>query len=41
MVNVLELEQSQVSNQLKVSKKYGIVDFKKDKKMSFYYIKDD
>lgn len=41
MVNVLELEQSHVSHQLRVLKKYGIVDFKKDKKMSFYYIKDE
>ncbi len=41
MVNVLELEQSYVSHQLRVLKKYGIVDFKKDKKMSFYYIKDE
>ncbi|PLY07304.1 MAG: transcriptional regulator [Arcobacter sp.] len=40
MVNVLELPQSHVSHQLKVLRKYGIVDFKKDKKMSFYYIKD-
>jgi len=41
MVNILELQQSHVSHQLRVLKKYGIVDFKKDKKMSFYYIKDN
>lgn len=41
MVNVLKLPQSHVSHQLKVLRKYGVVDFNKDKKMSFYYIKDD
>lgn len=41
MVNVLELPQSHVSHQLRTLRRYGIVDFKKDKKMSFYYIKDD
>ena len=41
MVNVLEIPQSHVSHQLRILRKYGIVDFKKDKKMSFYYIKDD
>lgn len=40
MVNLLELPQSHVSHQLRTLRKYGIVDFKKDKKMSFYYIKD-
>lgn len=39
MVNVLEIPQSHVSHQLRILRKYGIVDFKKDKKMSFYYIK--
>ncbi|MBU3015618.1 metalloregulator ArsR/SmtB family transcription factor [Poseidonibacter lekithochrous] len=41
MVNVLGIPQSHVSHQLRTLKKYGIVDFKKDKKMSFYYIKDE
>lgn len=41
MVNLLEIPQSHVSHQLRVLKRYGIVDFKKDKKMSFYYIKDE
>lgn len=41
MVNLLKLPQSHVSHQLRVLKKYNIVDFKKDKKMSFYYIKND
>lgn len=41
MVNILDLPQSHVSHQLKVLRKYGIVDFKKDKKMSFYHIKDN
>lgn len=41
MVNLLKLPQSQVSHQLKILKKYGLVEFKKDKKMSFYYIKND
>ncbi len=41
MVNILELPQSHVSHQLKVLRKYEIVDFTKDKKMSFYYIKND
>jgi len=41
MVNVLEIPQSHVSHQLKKLRKYGIVDFEKDKKMSFYYIKDE
>jgi len=41
MVNLLKLPQSHVSHQLRVLKKYGIVDFTKDKKMSFYFIKND
>ena len=41
MVNLLKLPQSHVSHQLRVLKKYGIVDFTKDKKMSFYHIKND
>lgn len=41
MVNVLGLPQSHVSHQLRILRKYGIVDFEKDKKMSFYYIKDE
>lgn len=40
MVNLLKLPQSHVSHQLRTLRKYGIVDFTKDKKMSFYYIKD-
>jgi len=38
MVNLLELPQSHVSHQLRVLKKYNIVTFTKDKKMSFYRI---
>ena len=41
MVNLLKLPQSHVSHQLRVLKKYGVVDFTKDKKMSFYHIKND
>lgn len=41
MVNIFDLPQSHVSHQLKKLRKYGIVDFEKDKKMSFYYIKDE
>jgi DNA-binding transcriptional ArsR family regulator len=41
MVNLLKLPQSHVSHQLRVLKKYGIVDFVKDKKMSFYHIKNE
>lgn len=41
MVNLLQIPQSQVSHQLKILKKYELVDFIKDKKMSFYYIKND
>jgi DNA-binding transcriptional ArsR family regulator len=40
MANILELPQSHVSHQLRILRKYGIVDYEKDKKMSFYYIKD-
>lgn len=40
MVNVLQLPQSHVSHQLRILRKYGIVEFTKDKKMSFYYIKN-
>jgi len=38
MVNLLNLPQSHVSQQLRVLKKYNIVTFTKDKKMSFYRI---
>ncbi|WP_024954352.1 ArsR/SmtB family transcription factor [Sulfurospirillum arcachonense] len=38
MVNLLELPQSHVSHQLKILRKYNIVTYKKDKKMSFYRI---
>lgn len=41
MANILDLPQSHVSHQLRTLRKYGIVDFEKDKKMSFYYIKDE
>ena len=41
MVNLLKLPQSHVSHQLRVLKKYNIVTFTKDKKMSFYRIIDD
>ena len=41
MVNLLQLPQSHVSHQLRILRKYGIVEFTKDKKMSFYYIKND
>lgn len=41
MVNLLQLPQSHVSHQLRILKKHGLVDFKKDKKMSFYYIKSE
>lgn len=41
MSNLLEIPQSHVSHQLRTLKKYGIVDFTKDKKMSFYFIKDE
>lgn len=38
MVNLLNLPQSHVSHQLRVLRKYNIVTFTKDKKMSFYRI---
>jgi DNA-binding transcriptional ArsR family regulator len=41
MVNLLQLPQSHVSHQLRILRKYGIVEFTKDKKMSFYYIKNE
>ena len=41
MMNLLQLPQSHVSHQLKILRKYEIVDFTKDKKMSFYHIKND
>lgn len=41
MVNLLDLPQSHVSHQLRVLKKYNIVTFTKDKKMSFYRIVDE
>ncbi len=40
MANLLQLPQSHVSHQLRILRKYGVVDFTKDKKMSFYYIKN-
>lgn len=40
MVNLLGLPQSHVSHQLKILRKYNIVTFKKEKKMSFYRIKN-
>ncbi len=40
IVNLLDLPQSHVSHQLRVLKKYNIVTFTKDKKMSFYRIKN-
>ena len=40
MANLLELPQSLVSHQLKILRKYHIVTFKKEKKMSFYRIKN-
>jgi ArsR family transcriptional regulator, lead/cadmium/zinc/bismuth-responsive transcriptional repressor len=40
MVNLLELPQSHVSHQLRILKKYNIVTYTKDKKMSFYRIKN-
>lgn len=40
MANLLELPQTNVSHQLKVLRKYGIVTYVKDKKMSFYKIKN-
>ncbi|RXJ56399.1 ArsR/SmtB family transcription factor [Candidatus Marinarcus aquaticus] len=41
MSNLLQIPQSHVSHQLRILKKYGIVDFEKDKKMSFYHIKEE
>ncbi|WP_458699870.1 ArsR/SmtB family transcription factor [Sulfurospirillum sp. 1307] len=41
MVNLLQIPQSHVSQQLRVLKKYNIVTFTKDKKMSFYRIIND
>jgi len=41
MVNLLNLPQSHVSHQLRVLKKYNIVTFTKEKKMSFYRIKNE
>ncbi|MFV0561784.1 ArsR/SmtB family transcription factor [Malaciobacter mytili] len=41
IANLLEIPQSHVSHQLRILKKFDIVDFEKDKKMSFYYIKDE
>lgn len=41
MVNLLQIPQSHVSHQLRILRKYGIVEFTKDKKMSFYYIKNE
>ncbi len=38
MVKILNLPQSHVSHQLKILREKKIVTFKKDKKMSFYYI---
>lgn len=41
MSNLLEIPQSHVSHQFRILKKYGIVDFRKEKKMSFYHIKNE
>ena len=41
MAKLLELPQSNVSHQLKILREYGIVTYEKDKKMSFYRIKND
>ncbi|NQY51966.1 MAG: winged helix-turn-helix transcriptional regulator [Campylobacteraceae bacterium] len=41
MVNILKLPQTNVSHQLKILREKGLVSFKKDKKMSFYYICND
>lgn len=41
MVNLLGIPQSHVSHQLKILRKYNIVTFTKDKKMSFYQIKNE
>jgi len=41
MMNLLKLPQSHVSHQLKILRKYNIVTYTKDKKMSFYHIKND
>ncbi len=41
MVNLLGIPQSHVSHQLKILRKYNIVTFIKDKKMSFYQIKNE
>ncbi len=38
MSNLLGISQSHVSHQFKILRRYGIVDFTKDKKMSFYRI---
>ena len=40
MANLLELPQPNVSHQLKILREYGIVTYEKDKKMSFYRIKN-
>lgn len=41
MVNLLQIPQSHVSHQLRILRKYGVVTYTKDKKMSFYQIKND
>ncbi|WP_331775595.1 ArsR/SmtB family transcription factor [Sulfurospirillum sp. 1612] len=41
LVNLLEIPQSHVSHQLRILRKYDIVTYQKDKKMSFYRIKND
>lgn len=41
MANLLNLSQSHVSHQLRILRKYNIVTYTKDKKMSFYKIKNE
>ena len=41
MSNLLGISQSHVSHQFKILRRYEIVDFTKDKKMSFYRIIND
>lgn len=41
MAKLLQLPQSHVSHQLKTLRKYDVVTYTKDKKMSFYRIKND
>ncbi|MDX1809468.1 MAG: metalloregulator ArsR/SmtB family transcription factor [Sulfurospirillaceae bacterium] len=41
LVNLLQIPQSHVSHQLRILRKYDIVTYQKDKKMSFYRIKNE